>query len=305
MSDTNAAPAAEAPLASDQATSIDAIMSGQNADPAPNADDDLKAYLKQDAPPNPTDNPFLKDISDPDLKGYLERKGFKDTESLAKSFVNAERALSRDAAGRITPPTGPDDVEGYDRVFKALGRPEKPEDYGLTQLAGADEQFASNAAKWLFDAGVTTPHAAKLADAWNNYVSEQATKADAEFQAKSNADWAGIRSEWGGRFEEGVEQFRRGAVQFGLTAEDMGAIERQLGTAKTVRTFAKIGAGLAEDKFIEGEGRSQFSMTPDQAKARIAAMQGDTGWQERWANGGVPEKEELARLNAVLARAAA
>lgn len=305
MSDTNAAPAAEAPLASDQATSIDAIMSGQNADPAPNADDDLRKYMQGDAAKAGEPNPFLDSFTDEATKAYMERKGFKGFDDLGKAHANLERALSRDAAGRITPPTGPDDVEGYDRVFKALGRPEKPEDYGLTQLAGADEQFASNAAKWLFDAGVTTPHAAKLAEAWNGYVSEQATKQEEEFQAKSNADWAGIRSEWGGRFEEGVEQFRRGAVQFGLTADDMAAIERQLGTAKTVRTFAKIGAGLAEDKFIEGEGRSQFSMTPDQAKARIAAMQGDTGWQERWAAGGVPEKEELARLNAVLARAAA
>lgn len=299
------APPAPAPAApADAPLSISSIMNP--ADPAaPAGDDDLGKFMRgDDAPAAGDPNPFLEGFTDADTKAYMERKGFKTADDLGKAHAHLERALSRDASGRLTLPTDENDAEGYERAFKALGRPDSAADYGLTDLAGADPAFASSVSEWLFEAGVGKGRVGALAEKWNAYVSEVSTKEQQAFEAQAQADWAGVRSEWGAEFEKGIETFRRGGAAFGLDSDDMGKIERALGTGRTVRLFAKIGQGLAEDTFVNGEGKSQFGISVDQANARIEALKRDQAWQSRWMAGGADEKAEWTRLNGIASKAA-
>lgn len=226
----------------------------------------------------------------------MERKGFKDVQALGASFASLERMMS---SGRLPLPAGEDDTEGYARAFAALGRPETAEEYGFGELAGADPEFSGQAAEWLFEAGVGKARAAALAEKWNAYVGERETAAQQAFEAQSQADWIELQREWGPRFAQNTETFRRGALTFGLSREEMASIEAGLGTRRTVELFAKIGEGLAEDRFIEGEGRSGFGMSREQAESRIASLRRDQAWQARWMAGGADEKAEWSRLTKI------
>ena len=79
----------------------------------------------------------------------------------------------------------------------------------------------------------------------------------------------------------------------------MATIEAGLGTRRTVELFARIGEGLAEDRFIEGEGRPGFGMSREQAESRIASLRRDQAWQARWMAGGADEKAEWSRLTRI------
>ena len=226
----------------------------------------------------------------------MERKGFKDVQALGASFASLERMMS---SGRVPLPASEDDAEGYDRAFAALGRPETAADYGFGELAGADPEFSGQAAEWLFEAGVGKARAGALAEKWNAYVGERQAADQAAFEAQSQADWIDLQREWGPRFAQNTETFRRGALTFGLSRQEMATIEAGLGTRRTVELFAKIGQGLAEDRFIDGEGRGSFGISREQAERRIASLRRDQSWQARWMAGGADEKAEWSRLTRI------
>lgn len=251
-----------------------------------------------DSSPDVGATSFLDNFSDPATRGYIERKGFKDVQALGASFASLERMVSSDSR-RVVLPAGEEDAEGYERVFTALGRPGSAEEYGFGELAGADADFSGKAAEWLFEAGVGKGRAGALAEKWNAYVGERATAAQAAFEVQSQADWEDLRGEWGPKFAERTEQFRRGALTFGLSRDEMAAVEAGLGTRRTVSLFARIGEGLGEDRFIEGEGRGGFGMSTGQAESRIASLRRDQAWQARWMAGGAEEKAEWSRLTKV------
>ncbi len=243
-----------------------------------------------------TGSGFLDHFTDESTRGYMERKGFKDVQALGASFASLERMMS---SGRVPLPAGEDDAEGYARAFTALGRPETAAEYGFGELAGADPEFSGQAAEWLFEAGVGKARAAALAEKWNAYVGERQAAEQAAFEAQSQADWIDLQREWGPKFAQNTETFRRGALTFGLSRQEMATIEAGLGTRRTVELFAKIGEGLAEDRFIEGSGRSSFGMSPEQAENRIASLRRDQAWQARWMAGGADEKAEWSRLTRI------
>ncbi len=242
---------------------------------------------------------FLDHFSDEATRGYMERKGFKDVQALGASFASLERMMSGDR--RLALPTGEEDAEGYAKVFTALGRPETPTDYGFGELAGADPEFSGQAAEWLFEAGVGKARAGALAEKWNAYVGTREAEARQAFEAQSQADWVDLQREWGPKFAQNTETFRRGATHFGLGRAEMTDIEAALGTRRTVELFARIGEGLAEDRFIEGEGRAKFGMTAEEAETRIATLRRDQAWQARWMSGGADEKAEWSRLTKLAA----
>lgn len=243
---------------------------------------------------------FADSIKDPTLKAYVIRKGFKDAEALAGSYQNLE-GLASDQTKRILAPTGPDDKEGFDRVYAALGRPPTPAEYDFGQLEGIDDQFSTHAAGWLHEAGVGGPQAKALATKWNGYVAERVAAEDAAFKQQSQADWTALRTEWGGEFEPNAEAFRRAAQTFGMSAEDIGAIEQAKGTRWTVSLLSKIGKGLGEDTFIEGEGQRGFGMNAEAAQTRLAQLKTDKAWMGRYLAGESGPVEEWNRINAVIA----
>jgi hypothetical protein len=308
MSDAAQAAGADAATAAETTTTTVAQLLGEGQAGAAQADVDanaFKAFLRGDeATGSAEPNSFLDAIEDEDLKAYADRKGFKSATDLAKSYANLERLMSGDKAGRIVLPADENDAEGFERVAKALGRPDTPEGYGLTELAGADAEFAGNAAKWLHDAGVPAGRAAKLAESWNAYVSERANAEAQAAEQRDNAELAGLRSEWGPDFDKQVEISRRAAKQFGISGAKLDALTQTWGVGDTMRFLNGIGKGLGEDTFVQGDGKSSFGVSVEQAAARMDALKRDTEWQSRWMSGGAAEKEEWSRLSSIVSKAA-
>lgn len=305
----DAAPADAAPAAAPAADSIAALLAGDKApaaapDPAvtpePRSPDQTVQTAAEDAANAAAVQAFADSIKDPKLKEYVTRKGFKDAEALAASYASLE-GLASDQTKRVLLPTGPDDKEGIDRVYTALGRPATPDDYGLTELQGADPEFAGKMAGWLHKLGGNKEAVTELAGEWNKYVADRAAAEDAAFKQQSQADWTALRTEWGGEFPANAEAFRRAAQTFGLSEEDIGAIEGAKGTRWTVNLLSKIGKGLGEDTFIEGEGQRGFGLSVEAANTRLAALKTDKAWMARYLAGESGPVEEWNRINAVIA----
>jgi len=133
------------------------------------------------------------------------------------------------------------------RTWKAkTAVPESPEAYQLPVPEGQDAAFATEAAKWMHEAGVPAEQAQALATKWNEYAAAQQQAADLAREQQGEADLATLRKEWGQQFDSNAELGRRAVRTFGVEADAIEKISSALGDAETLRLFSRIGKHLGE-----------------------------------------------------------
>lgn len=158
---------------------------------------------------------------------------------------------------RLEMPRGEDDKEGYDRLYKTLGRPDAPEGYELASLVGegeSDPAFMNGMAQAMHEAGLSTSQAHKLTGAYQQFYE----KALEEAGKRHQAEWAEAEEFFNSNDENRAvkEQALRGFRLFDLPDEDAKrvslAIEGALGVKSAVELFARIGKKLGEDQPVGG-----------------------------------------------------
>jgi hypothetical protein len=250
---TEAAPSAVTPTAPD----------GGAADPV------IAAAVAPAAPAST--GKWYDGMQDAELKGYVENKGWKTPEDAMASYRGLERLVGVD---KIPMPKGDDDKEGYERVYAALGRPAKAEDYKLPVPDGMDRTFASQAEAKFHELGLSAKQASALAE-WNNEFLATQMKGQQESAAlQTEQDVTALKREWGpAAFDENIALGRKAAQEFEITPH-IDKLEQALGTKATLELLSRIGRGLTEHTFEGGKTTAGFGMTPEAAKAEIAQLQG-------------------------------
>lgn len=249
---------------------------------------------------------WFSSFENAELRGFAENKGWKDPGAAVESYRQLEKTIGVPPERLLRLPEKADDP-GWGAIKEKLGfaAPAKPEDYGIQVPEGADPQFAAKAATKLHELGVPKDMANALV-AWQNGEVEAAQAAEAlAQQQRSDADMVQLRQDWGGQFDASTELARRAVAEFGpsagLDADALNHMEAAMGTANFMRLWAAIGSKSGESKFVDGGDANSraFSMSPDAAKSRIAALTQDSGWFARWNNGDVQAVDEWKRLNII------
>lgn len=241
-----------------------------------------------------------------ELKGVAETKGWKEPADALRSYQHLEQAFGADRAGRalIMPKDG-EDKEGYDRVYKALGRPDTPEGYEIKSLmleSGApvdetDTLLAETMSGAMHEAGLSMGQAKKLAEAFQGVVratndsTEQAFAAELEaFERKAApAD---------------LEAARRGFRFFGLDKDEAGEVSatlvRSLGPERAVKMFAQLGRAMGEDKAVEGGGNISVGSAAG-ASRRMDQLLSDPAFTKRYQGGDQSAMDEMDKLSKIIA----
>lgn len=203
--------------------------------------------------------------------------------------------LPKDATGDALAPL-------YDR----LGVPKDATGYTFdpaTPADVADRVRAEAAALKLTPAQASTLLAARQAEA------KTAAGAAAERQlAAVTAAKGELVAAWGP--EQGVKEFRasKALETFGWTPADVAKMagESKDAYVKIMQNMAVLGERMAEAKLLggpTGDGGSG-AMTPDQAQAKMAALQADPTFRARWMHADAPVRqaaiEELANLQRIV-----
>ena len=285
---------------SDTTTGSATLAGNPASDPAAGAGSDAGQQQLPGTPdgatsataPTSTGN-WWDNIEDSDLKGYVANKGWKDSTELARGYQNLEKLLGSE---KLPMPKGDDDVEGWNKLYTKLGRPETPEGYGIKAADGQDPTLANAAASKFHELGLTEKQGQALTNWWAEQ-SQGLLDAQSAAQAQSAEQAiAELKNEWGNKYDENVELGRRAAREYGLDADALGKIENALGTKGLLDLMAKIGRGQGEAEFI-GQGKTSFGMSPEAARARIQALKGDAEWTQRYLKGDADARAELERLH--------
>lgn len=229
---------------------------------------DMRGHLADDGSFKPG---WSKAVGVPDT---LEAK-FTRPEAIARSYVQLEGSFGKK---RIALPDATSTPQERDEYFKAIGRPDKPEDYGFKRPEkigdkavpdGAwDEGRAATWAKKLHEFGVPKDTANKILE---TAIGESMTGLDmiksAQAQSQEQAITA-LKTEWKTDFDKNLALAKAAATQFG--GEELIKHPGLGNDPVMIKALAKIGAAMTESPGVNprASGGAQGGLTASQAKTK-------------------------------------
>lgn len=236
----------------------------------------------------------------PEFKGYVENKGFKDPSMIVDSYINLEKFVTgAPKERRLILPEKSDDPQ-WNEIYTKLGRPEKPDGYKIeVPKEGGDENFAKWARETFHKSNLTAKQAEALAANWNTYATELQKQQVTSQQAKVQAENETLQKEWGAAFEQNTNVARDAVRKFGMDEATIDRLESALGYAGVMKFFHTLGSKIGEDAFISGDSKPSFggALTPHAAQSRIAHLKADEGFTARFAAGDIDALDEMTQLH--------
>lgn len=236
----------------------DTLLTSTSDDPAPAVEQASSAAGRAPVA-DPTSGDWRASLSE-DIRAHPSLKDVDSPETLAKNYVNLEKLLGTE---KVPLPKGEDDEEGWNRVYKAVGRPDTPDAYEieapqLPESVPYDPEGEKYYRTLVHQHGLNQRQAKGLWDALVKFETEKAAAGMPDpVQAREEAVTA-LKREWGTKYPQRIAEMRRGVAEY--ADEDFKAWLDQTGMGNDVRmvkTFARIGAELGgETKLKDTGGRA-------------------------------------------------
>jgi hypothetical protein len=232
-----------------------------------------------------------------DVRGFVENKGWKDPSDAITGYINLEKFLGADKAGRgLVLPKDDAAADEWGQVYDKVGRPKSADEYKLPVPDGDTGEFAKMAAGKFHELGLTSKQAEALANWYNEQSMAMASSQMNQAGINAEQQMEALKQEWGKEYDSNIEAGRRAARQFGVGEEMLTKMEDALGTGEMLKFFAKIGKGMGEDSFVSGDGAGKFGMSPEAARVRISQLKADPEWTAKYLNGNADARSEMERL---------
>lgn len=254
------------------------------------------------------DAAFLETLSaegegeEPSLRDWAKSAGVKDVNHMAKLLRENMKAV-RDS-GRIKVPGEGASAEEIATFQKAIGVPEKPEDYKLPVLKDAEgNDVEMNSDKLAAIATIAHKHGipAMALEATLQEIAEadaiELSNSEGEIQRRAEAH----AKKWGDKRAENTANINAAATALGLTREELLAARAAWGPERALDVFAKLGAGISEDTMVDGGTRTRFGVSGAEAQKQLDEKMGDREWAKKAAVPGTPQNAEYERLNNAIA----
>lgn len=239
----------------------------------------------------------------PELKGYVDLKGFKDPVAMADAYRNLEKAFGvpqdrllklpeafYDDKGKLT-------AEGR-AIFDRLGAPKEAKDYNLQMpKEGGDPKLMEHFKSVFHDAGIPKAAAEKIVASWNEFQAQNLqTMKDASVQAFKDQQTK-LQSEWGSATEQNTNIAKQAMQTMGLTTQQVDAISSSLGHAETMKLLHKLGTATGEAPFVGGSNPNRL-LEPQTAQAKIKALMSDAEFGSKLSKGDSEAKRMWESLHA-------
>lgn len=232
--------------------------------------------------PPPTETGFTwKSNLSPDYVNSPTMQKFPDTKdgfnNAVKSHLELEKMMGHD---RVVIPKDEKDSDGWNKLAKALGVPDKAEQYGLPDVSVPETFKGLSFNKREF---AEVAHSLKLTPGqtktlWETYTSKAMDgygKALQEHKKQMEQVVNQMRSEWGDSYESNVELGQMVINKFSGDKETEDYVTASLvKDPRGIKFLSKIGSQFAENK-VGDFAHKNFSLSPDQAQAEIDQITND------------------------------
>lgn len=259
-----------------------------NPNPAPNPNPNPN--------PNPAPDAWMTGFSDDD-KGYVQTKGFKDPKTILDSYRNFEKLKGLPAERLLELPqslTAPE----MSAVWEKLGAPKEAKEYTFDiPKEISDEKMGEWAKETFHKLKVPRGMAEGFAKALVERQTARSKEEQANFEHKVLQEADALKKEWGQAYDQNQNIASQAALKFEVDKETLATFGRIMGPAKAMKFFHKLGQGLGEGIFVQGNGGNQNTITGEQARSEIKRLIVDTDFQRRLATKDHDSVERWNRLN--------
>jgi hypothetical protein len=278
-------------------------------DPNPNPNPDPNPN------PNPNPNPATPwhQGLDAEIIGHAQNKGWKldDPKEAFAGAVKQARELERHFG---VPPeqllkipkngAPPEDVKAF---RMKLGMPAEAKDYDFAAIkhadgAALDTALADSLRVSAHNSGLSKEAAAEMAKAVVKHMDDAKSAVKTVTDAKLAEEKAKLQENWGTKFQynhiKAMEAAQRLGPEF---AGAVAALEGQVGYAKVMDLFRRIGISGSEDIFVERGTAGEGTVTTQAgAVARKAELMADREWTKRLDAGDAKTVAEWKGLNRMI-----
>ena len=201
--------------------------------------------------------------------------------------------MGADKAGRgMVLPKDENDKESFDKIYSALGRPEKPEGYELLSQVKEgeyDKGLVDAMAGAMHEHGISKKQGQALLSAYQ----KEHLAAQEALRLKHEDDVRAMRASY---TTAQLEEVRRGYREMGITEQEAVAMEIYLGVARASEIYGHVGRRIGEDRPIEGAKSTGQAGSPAAANRRMDDLMNDPLFLKRYMNGDQGANEEIAEL---------
>ena len=225
-------------------------------------------------------------------------KGWKDTNSIIKSYKELEKFTGRDKNDFIEIPKGED--ADLSEVYSRLGRPNSADEYELQ-----DTEFAKAAKEILFKEGISKKQAKALESWFDEYAKAQQAadeeKRSADMDARNKASMESLKKLWGADFDKNVALSKNVAADLELSNEQIDVIGEAIGAEKLGKILLGLSKPSDSNQPLTGY-KSGGQETKEMAALRIDELKSDSEFMKKVAAGDEKSVQELLRLAAITAQ---
>ena len=275
----------------------------QQNDQDQNQNNDQKNDQNDDA--GSGDFSWKSSLSD-DVQGSPTLKKFSDDkiglENAFKSHLSLEKMMGHE---KIPVPKDANDVEARQIFNKAMGIPEDPSGYALSNLETPDpikgvSQSKEDFAKMSHKYGLTPDQADGL---WRDYNANQIgsyEKAMGDYKGKVEKTKNDLTQEWGDGYNVKINQAQSVINQFGKDKETKDFLTASLvADPRGAKFLADIGHQFAENQIGEFS-KINYSRTPDEARSEVDKIMANKG-HDYYSEDPVARNKAIEYVNSLLA----
>lgn len=220
----------------------------------------------------------------PELKSYIQKKGFESAETLADSYLNLEKLAGGDRKNLVKLP---DDLSSADMgpIWERLGRPKEAKEYVFELPAElkayTPESHMDKAKELSLKHNIPRRQIEGFMKEWLEFrKGEIKTELDS-FQSKQSEDTKALEKAWGQAHKENQNIVANTAKKLGITDQEWQVMQNTLGFKRAHDLIYDIGKGSKEAEFIGGKQTSTGNSTPNEAKTEIQSLMRDKDFQRR------------------------
>jgi hypothetical protein len=221
--------------------------------------------MSDDTPPSPGDTaPWHESIITRNADGterLADFAGWKDkAPAPLRDFITANMTAARAKTDGVLRVPAPDAApEEWEPVYKALGRPDAPEGYGLKAPdklpdgVAWDDAMASQFAGLAHRIGLSPAQVSALQEFQIGHVGTQSAAARAAMQQNIEAEEAALRSTFGARLPAAAASAQKFAAEHGLDPAVFDPVSGEFWGVEALKLVSGMGAKIQK---LSGEDRS-------------------------------------------------
>lgn len=213
--------------------------------------------------------------------GYVTNKGWQNPGALLESYQNFEKLHGVPQERIIKIPTE-QTPEAMNDIYTKLGRPAKPEDYGITTEDEKEKAVLDGLSSKCHELGLNTDQARGVTEYLQGEVKTGESDLADQQKVKVQQDTEQLQKDWGAKFDENKAQAQAAAKEFDITDEMLAGLEGALGFKAAMTFLQQVGSKLGEAAFHDGGDGGEGNKTPAQALAEIKELRMDAGFMGKY-----------------------